>query len=53
MGLRLDALKASQQMEQDIVVIEYDGMETLMRENVEKEMESIFCELYEKAFDIG
>jgi len=36
MGLRLDALKSSKQMEQDIFGIEYDWRESLMRENVEK-----------------
>jgi hypothetical protein len=36
MGLRLDALKSSKQIEQDIFEIEYDLMETLTRENEKK-----------------
>jgi hypothetical protein len=42
MGLRLDALKGSRQMEQDMFVLENEYRESLKREKVEKEMESIF-----------
>jgi hypothetical protein len=36
-------------MEQDIFVIEYEYRKALMRENFEKEMESIFRKLYAKS----
>ena len=52
MGLRLDALNGSKQMEQDIFVLEYEYREALMRENVEKKWNQFFGICMKKAFDI-
>ena len=53
MGLRLEALKGSKQMEQDMFVVEYECMEALTRENAERNGIQFFGNCMQKAFDIG
>jgi hypothetical protein len=53
MGLRLEALKGSKQMEQDMFVVEYECMESLTRENAERNGIQFFGNCMQKAFDIG
>ena len=53
MGLRLEALKSSKQMEQDIFEIENDCVKALRRENDKKEWNQFFEICIQKAFDIG
>jgi hypothetical protein len=48
MGLRLDALNGSQQMEQDMFVIEYECMEALMREEMKNKWNQFFGICIEK-----